>query len=213
MYSVDCQMFLIFCFSYLIGSFPTAFLIGKSKNIDIRRYGSGNVGATNSARVLGKKIALAVLLIDILKGFLPLYLSNIYFSELDKKEIYILIAGFSVLTGHIFPLWLRFKGGKGVATMSGVLMALSPLQLGFALAIFTIVLIISKMVSMASIVSVFSMILTFFLSFSYEESYPILYFYCCSFVLILFAHKGNIKRIFSGTESKVGHNFFQKVNL
>jgi len=188
--------------SYLLGSIPTAYLIAKQRNIDIRKEGSGNVGATNAFRVLGKKAASLVLLIDGFKGFITVVLVETVFQT--EQRIYLaLTAGAFAAIGHVFPVWLSFKGGKGVATMCGVLIAISPYQFIIATGVFFLVLYLFKIVSLSSIFAVGTLPLTFFLFYELEPDIPIFIFFAVLSLFIIIMHQGNIRRIFAGTESKL----------
>lgn len=188
---------------YLVGSFPTAFLAGKRKKIDIRKHGSGNVGATNSFRVLGKVSGTIVLLIDIGKGFFFVYSVQTLIPQSDAKLYLEVVAAGMVPLGHMFPAWLNFKGGKGVATFSGVLLAISPLQVLIAGLIFFCTLYITRYVSLGSILAVSTLPVTFFLFFDLNDSAPVFIFFVILTVLILLLHIKNINRIASGTESRI----------
>jgi glycerol-3-phosphate acyltransferase PlsY len=183
-------LYLIFL-SYLIGSISPSIIIGKffySK--DIRDHGSGNAGTTNSFRIFGKKVGIIVLIFDILKGFLTVKLISI-----DSLE---LIIGFSVIIGHIFPIFSKFKGGKGIATLFGVLLSIN-IELSFiVLLVFIIVLVISKYISLSSILSTLSFVL---FSLFYDKNLFI--FSILSFILIILTHMKNIKRLIDNKENKI----------
>ncbi|MDH4199325.1 MAG: glycerol-3-phosphate 1-O-acyltransferase PlsY [Spirochaetia bacterium] len=194
--------YIIFLICYLIGSIPTAYLIGKIKNIDIRKVGSGNVGATNTARILGKKWAFLVLMADMAKGFLAVIMAKYLLSETIARNIILLAGVFSVL-GHIFPLWLKFKGGRGVATVCGVVIALSPYQALLAFLIFIVILYLSKFVSLASLSGAVSLPASFFMFFDFSSSPAMFYFFSSLAMIIFFMHIKNIQRLINGTESKI----------
>ena len=183
--------------SFLLGSIPFGYLLGVLKGIDIRQYGSGNVGATNVARVLGKKYGIAVYILDFLKGFIPTLLAvKIYGTD---SWITALVGLASVL-GHMFSPFLGFRGGKGVATASGVLFGISPL-LGFlALTIWFAVYKFTGYVSVASIIASFGAI---YLVGMLGYPFPIKFLVILTSVLILVKHKSNVERLFEGRELKV----------
>ncbi|MBM3252822.1 MAG: glycerol-3-phosphate 1-O-acyltransferase PlsY [Candidatus Omnitrophica bacterium] len=191
--------------SYLIGSIPTGFIIGRLiKGIDIREYGSGNIGATNVLRIFGKLPALLVLFFDIFKGYFVVQfftmLLNIYFRYLDPICLKTIL-GFFVVVGHIWPVFLKFRGGKGVATAIGVFLALDLKISFFIFSLWLIILAVFKYVSVSSIVvAIFSPI--FFLVFNGRFEL-ILFSSILAFVICL-KHRNNIKRLIEGTEKKIG---------
>ena len=189
----------ILCLCYLLGSFPTGFLIGKYlKNIDLRKIGSGSTGATNVLRNVGKWPALFVFIIDVLKGFIAVKISYILISE----SIYEVLAGSLAVSGHIWPIWLKGKGGKAVATGLGIFIALS-WQVGLAsFGIFLLVLSFSKFVSLSSITASFLLPVFMFLYLG-KMDHPYFIFSVLVAVLIIGKHKTNIARIIKGIEPKI----------
>ncbi len=188
---------LILC--YLLGSFPTGFLFGKYlKNIDLREMGSGSTGATNVLRNVGKWPALFVFIIDVLKGLIAVKISYFLISE----SIYEVLAGSLAVSGHIWPIWLKGKGGKAVATGLGIFIALS-WQVGLAsFGIFLLVLSFSKFVSLSSITA--SLLLPIFMFFSLGKmDHPYFIFSLLVAVLIIVKHKTNINRLIKGIEPKI----------
>ena len=190
---------LILFLCYLLGSFPTGFLFGKYlKNIDLRKMGSGSTGATNVLRNVGKWPALFVFIIDVLKGFIAVKISYIFISE----SIYEVLAGSLAVSGHIWPIWLKGKGGKAVATGLGIFMALS-WQVGLAsFGIFLLVLSFSKFVSLSSITASFLLPIFMFLNLG-KIDHPYFIFSVLVAVLIIVKHKTNIARIIKGIEPKI----------
>ncbi len=188
------EIFLIFFFSYGLGSIPFGLILTKLfLNQDIREVGSKNIGATNVLRTGNKFIAGLTLLLDIFKGVIPVIVTNYYFPDL------IYLSGLMALLGHIFPLWLKFKGGKGVSTYLGIIFALS-LKLGLFFCITWIILaFISKYSSFSSIVSV---LVIFFISLL-EINLELNLFLFTVFVIILYTHKQNIVRLKNKTEDKI----------
>lgn len=186
--------------SYLCGSLPTGFILGHIfGNIDIRKYGSHNIGATNVYRNLGKKIGALTLLGDILKGFLPVYL--VYF--LTGGETLTSLAAVAAFLGHLYPVYLKFSGGKGVATALGIFLALSPQIIVISAIIFFLTLFLFQYVSLSSIVAATSLpFLMYFTPFSYPHSYIITSIIIA--LMIVYRHKDNITRIVKGTEPKIG---------
>lgn len=183
---------------YIIGSIPTAYLVVKKiKGIDIRTVGSGNVGASNAARVLGKWGFIGVLFGDMMKGFIPVMLIKHFYGEHDL----VLVAAIAVIIGHSFTCFLRFKGGKGVATGVGIYLALAPVQLLLAAAIFGIIIAVFRMVSLSSITAVIflAVIVWYTSTWSHFRIFTIIIA-----LLIIYLHRANVARILKGEERKVG---------
>lgn len=194
--------------AYLLGSIPTAYLVGKwFYGLDIREHGSKSVGATNALRVLGKWPALAVLLIDILKGvaavLLARWICSLFFTldQLPRAAWAISLAGIAALLGHGSSIWLRFSGGKSVATGLGVVLALSwPVALG-ALAVFGVVVAVFRIVSLGSILAAFAaMILICVL----DEPTPYRLLILAGGLYVVVRHRSNLTRLLSGTEPRIG---------
>ncbi len=191
--------------SYLIGSIPSAVWVGRTfYNTDVREYGSGNAGATNTFRVLGKKPGIVVLIMDVLKGFLAVkvaYIMGDYDSlspEFIDFEIALAICG---LLGHIFPVYVGFRGGKGVATMLGILIGIHPEAAFFCAISFIITLLISGYVSLGSMVSAITFPVVIMVFYSTNSSINI--FSLAVSILVLVTHQRNIERIFRNEESRV----------
>ena len=192
------NLLLIILF-YLIGSLPFALILTKLSGLgDIRNIGSGNVGATNVLRTGNKLLAIIVLSLDILKGLIPYLIMHIYFNELSLLNK-IFLCHFAVI-GHIYPIWLKFKGGKGVATYIGFLFGLNPYIAISFLLIWLVVAYISKYSSLGSLVGIFVAPTYFiFINFNFDIS---IFFIYLSFVIVI-KHKENIKRLINKTESKI----------
>jgi acyl phosphate:glycerol-3-phosphate acyltransferase len=194
--------------AYLIGSIPSAVWFGKlTHGVDVREHGSGNPGATNTFRVLGKRAGTVVLLFDIAKGLLAtslamLLLNNGLINE-DKLVLAKLILGVIAVFGHLFPIFLKFKGGKGVATLFGVMIGIQlPVAL-VSLAIFLITLLASKYVSLGSMVAAlsFPLMLTFVPRFKTGEPVLVMFGFFLA-IVVFWSHHKNVKRILQGEESK-----------
>ena len=184
---------IIIIISYLMGSIPFGFLLTKIfLKKDIRKIGSGNIGATNALRTGNKILGYSTLSLDILKAIIPILLINFYFPE------YIFVSSLSVFLGHIFPVWLRFKGGKGVATYVGILFCLNFMLGIIFVVIWFLIYLIFKFSSLSSLIA--SLIIPIY-QFYYvdDKNY---YFYIIMFILIFFTHRENIKRLINKTESK-----------
>ena len=191
--------------AYLLGSFPTSYLVGKIlRGIDIRKFGSGNVGATNMFRVLGPGPGILVLLVDIAKGVISVSLVAPYIAS--HFDIFLglgwlkILAGISVIAGHNWSIFLRFKGGKGVATSAGVLLGISPEALGLAAIVWLVVTGASKYVSLGSIVSAIS--LPIFMWLSGEEKATV-FFAIAIAILVVVRHRANIIRLIHHKENKI----------
>mgnify|MGYP001108654625 FL=1 len=196
--------------SYLLGSFPTAVWVGKIfHGIDIREHGSNNAGATNTFRVLGNSWGWIVLIIDISKGYvaatIPLFLTDFYLGFKDEVLIYQLIASFCVIVGHVFPVFANFRGGKGVATTLGIILAINLDTALISLAIFLIVFMLTSYVSLGAIIA--SVVFPFISFFAMKEDARIMIIFSILVALIvLFSHRKNINRLMRGEENKM--NFF-----
>ncbi len=199
---------LFIIFAYMIGSIPTALIISRRFfGIDIREYGSGNMGATNTFRVLGSKYGTIVMVCDILKGmaavalynFLPYYLQQ--GSGLERTNFMIGL-GLSAVLGHVFPIWADFKGGKGVATLFGMILAIQPVIAGSCVAVFLIVLYLTRFVSLSSILA--GLMLPVSVLWIWNE-HEILYRVFALFValLIILTHQKNIGKLLRGVESRI----------
>ena len=184
---------LIAIISYLLGSIPFGFLLTKIfLKKDIRKIGSGNIGATNVLRTGNKVIGYSTLILDILKAVIPILVVKIYFAE------FIFISSLSVFLGHVFPIWLKFNGGKGVATYVGILFCINYI-LGLCFIVsWAVVFLISKYSSLSSLLASL-LIPVYHYFFIDSENY---YFFIIMFILIFYTHKENIKRLKNNTESK-----------
>lgn len=192
--------------AYVLGSIPSAIWVGKKfYNIDVREHGSKNAGATNTFRVLGKKAGIPVLLFDMLKGFIAVQL--VYFLTIEPNNfdlfisLKILFGAFAIL-GHIFPVFAKFNGGKGVATLGGVIAAVHPIAWLISLGVFLIVLIISRYVSLSSIIA--ALAFPFLIIFVLKDYSVVLNLFSIFIaVVIVFMHRKNIGRLLKREESRV----------
>lgn len=206
----DLEFLLIIIASYLTGAFPTSFLLGKLfYNIDIRKFGSGNAGATNTFRVLGRKSGIVVLLIDILKGYVVIkyiyFFKSINLLEIVNTDLffqYQLLFGLAAIIGHIFPVYINFKGGKGIATILGILISLNLTAALYSCAVFLVILFLTKYVSLSSIIACF--FYSIFILFVYESNIQSEKIFSI-FVLFLslITHRKNILRLIKKEETKV----------
>jgi glycerol-3-phosphate acyltransferase PlsY len=186
---------LVLC-SYCIGSIPTGLLLAKAfGGVDIRTKGSGNIGATNVYRTLGRKIGIMTLIGDCLKGLLPVLAAK----ALDLPDMWVALIGLAAFLGHIFPVFLRFKGGKGVATALGVFLATSPFAVLAALGVFIVVLAKWRFVSLASITAAAVMPA---LATIIDRNPMIVAMSLAISIIVIIKHHENIKRLRNGTENK-----------
>ena len=187
--------------AYLIGSFPSAVWLGKTfYNKDVREYGSGNAGATNTFRVLGKKAGIPVLLMDVFKGWFAVYLAS--FSVADNVESQ-LAFGIAAVIGHLFPIYTGFRGGKGIATLLGFMIGVEPIAAGICALIFLISFLISKYVSLSSIFASIAFPLVIVFSYGYNNVNSSLFLFSIFVpILALITHQKNIERLIRGEENK-----------
>jgi glycerol-3-phosphate acyltransferase PlsY len=199
------MIFLQILISYLLGSIPSSVIAGKRRGIDIREHGSGNAGGTNTFRVLGWKAGVVVSIIDIGKGYLAATMIANLFPPPSflGDELTQIACGFAAIIGHIWTVFADFRGGKGVATAAGMMIGLYPVAMAYAIGVFVIVLLLSRYVSLASIVGTATVPL--FLTLEYHEiSHVFMSFSILIFVLIVYTHRKNIRMILDGTERRVG---------
>ena len=191
--------------AYLLGSIPAGFLVAKAKGIDIRSVGSGNIGATNAMRVLGKPAGIFVLVMDALKGFasvawLPILILKISgVSTIDLETLKILAGIFAVL-GHNYTCWLKFKGGKGGATSAGVFLALAPLAVGIAFTVFILTVLLTRYVSVGSIAAAIALPVAVWFT---QENLFLKIVTIALGALAIYKHKGNLQRLRAGTENRL----------
>ena len=190
--------------AYILGSIPTSYIMGKLiKGIDIRDFGSGNVGATNALRILGTKVGVFTLIIDIGKGFLAVNIARIIIE--DPTDLIMILTGLFAILGHIFTIFLKFKGGKGVAASAGVFIALVPVPIAIALFVFIITVWLSKFVSLGSILAAFTLFISE-LIINIRNSFTEIEILIFTFIITLFIiirHKANIQRLINGNENKI----------
>lgn len=191
---------LLVVFAFFFGSIPWGYMIGKLKGVDLRKVGSGNIGATNVLRVIGKKEAIITLLLDISKGLIPVLVVKILPSYGDNLLL-IGLVGISSILGHCYTPFLKFKGGKGVATSIGVLLGYMPLAGLITILIWIITFKISKISSVGALVSFAFLPVNVYL-LGYSEEVKLFAFLITA--IIYLRHIENIKRLLKGTESKIG---------
>jgi acyl phosphate:glycerol-3-phosphate acyltransferase len=182
--------------AYLLGSIPTGPLLAQARGVDLRNVGSGNIGAANATRALGKVLGIATFVGDALKGFLPTFAAHL----LNFPPEAVAIVGFAAFFGHLYPIYLRFRGGKGVATAAGIFFAMAPLATAIGLGVWILLFLPWRIVSIASLAAAvaFPVALVIF-----GGPLPYLICSCAVLAFILYKHRGNIERLFHRSERKV----------
>ena len=192
-------------FAYLFGAIPFALIIGKLHGVDIRTVGSGNVGATNVTRAVGPVQGKICFVLDLLKGAIPVLAAQVLLPGMPGMAI---AAGAVAILGHMFPVYLKFKGGKGVSTGAGAALALAPLPLLCALALWGILFLATRYVSVASILAAAALPVFAFVfrllgwGNLTARSIPVLVFFCAIAAITVYRHRSNIKRLMEGTENR-----------
>lgn len=200
--------------AYVIASTPFGVIIARSKGVNLREHGSGNVGATNVGRTMGKKFGIVCFLLDALKGFVPTFLTGLLLGGFDggltlNEQFLWLGVAAGAIFGHVFSFWLKGKGGKGVATSLGVLLGFFPYFTWPGLCVFglwIVVTLITKYISLASILAAVAFVPMFVLlnwKYGLENLWPLGAFAALMSILIIYLHRGNISRLINGTENKV----------
>ena len=207
------EIILLLLLAYLTGSFPSAVWVGRTfYNTDVREYGSGNAGATNTFRVLGKGAGIPVLFMDILKGWLSInYVSFISNVDVLSPELFFenqLAFGIAAVIGHLFPVYTGFRGGKGIATMLGLLIGIQPLAALFSFIVFVIVFLISRYVSLASVIAslafpIFTILGLSIIDMPSSVNSSLNLFAIFVPILSLITHQKNIERLIRGEETKI----------
>ncbi len=190
---------IVSLFAFVFGSIPWGFIIGKLKGIDLRKTGSGNIGTTNVLRVIGKKEALATLLLDISKGFIPVMLLRLFYEE--SNLLLLGFTGIAAILGHCFTPFLKFKGGKGVATSVGVILAFSPLAGLITVIIWLSTFAVFRISSLSALVA-FGVLPLVTMILRYPDEVTVFAFIITA--IIYLRHLSNIKRLMKGTETKIG---------
>ena len=193
---------------YLFGSLPAGYIAGRMAGVDVRELGSGNIGATNVLRVLGKRWGYAVFFVDAFKGFAAVRLTFFFVKNLPAAQAYAeyfgILTAVMCIVGHTFPVWLGFRGGKGVATSAGALFGLMPLAVPIIMLIWVIVFETTRYVSVASIVAATSLpiVVGLFLRWKFLEGPAFFYFSIMIALLVLWSHRSNFSRLLNGTEQR-----------
>lgn len=195
--------------AYLLGSIPSGYLVARAKGIDIRAAGSGNIGATNVFRMVGKTAGVFALIVDGLKGYAACtwlcdWVLALTGGPTTNTEPYRILAGITAVLGHNFTCWLKFKGGKGVATSAGVFFALAPLAAGIALVTWMVTAVLTRYVSIASIAAAVALPTAVWLTKETKDSLLLGIVTTALGLLAIFKHRGNIQRLLNGTEQRFG---------
>ncbi len=194
--------------SYLLGSIPAGYLAGRIAGIDIRKVGSGNIGATNVTRTLGRRYGYSVFLVDFAKGALAVCISTLLSQHLEPKatstEIYGIVGAVFCVLGHVFPAWLRLKGGKGVATSAGALFGLMPLAALIGVVVWVLIFEVTRYVSVASVTTaaILPMAVLGLAYARHTNGMELFYFSLCLAALVVFRHRSNLSRLMHGTEPR-----------
>jgi len=201
---------IIIClfFGYIFGCFSTGFLIGKIKNVDIRQYGSKSSGTTNALRTLGAKAGILTLLGDMLKAIIPILLvQHVIFPDPEYVKLLTLYTGLGVVLGHNYPVWLKFRGGKGIAATAGAMASFDPWLIPVGLPLFVITVAITRYVSVGSLL--IASLFPIWIAVRYPGEIHMLSVALIYTVLAFIKHRSNIQRLINGTENKLG----QRVNI
>jgi acyl phosphate:glycerol-3-phosphate acyltransferase len=204
--------------AYLLGSIPTGYLVGRAKGIDVRKVGSGNIGATNAFRTLGKPAGILVLVVDGMKGWLAVsVVPGLAYKlvgspttpwDTPTREYLQIISGVLAILGHNYTCWLKFKGGKGIATTAGAVAALLPLTFVISAFIWILVCLLTRYVSVASILAALTLPVATWMIHQFTRldgySYRMVAVAAVLALLAVYKHKGNIERLMNGTENKIG---------
>lgn len=205
------MLWLIPLFGFLLGSIPFGLILGKLRGMDIREHGSGNIGTTNVFRTLGKKTGIVCLLLDIAKGFLPVFLATQLTPHTTEGQSIEVLTALGAILGHNYCPWIGFKGGKGIATSGGALLALMPAAVIILVLIFIVVTKITKYVSVGSLATAVALPLVFLLGSSIHGKFPhgdwnkpLFIFSLVAGALAIWKHRSNIARLRAGTENRIG---------
>ena len=215
------QLIFLFVGSYLLGGIPFGLLVSRLKRVDIRKHGSGNIGATNVGRVLGRGWGVLVLMLDAIKGALTTATASVLLAQADghlasvglvHRDLTLLGTGVCCVIGSVTPVYLRFKGGKGVATSLGVVLGIYPyltLPGAVALAVWALVVLVSRYISLGSIVAACVLPMAFvgiawIREWSLTDHYPLLGLCVVLSLAVLLRHRGNMGRLLAGTENRIG---------
>lgn len=202
----------VLAIGYLFGSFPSGYIAGKLAGVDVRQSGSGNIGATNVLRVLGRRWGFTVFFIDAFKGFLAVCVAALLVSRTagasGYAEFYAILAAAACVSGHSFPVWLRFKGGKGVATSAGAIFGVMPIAAITIFLVWLTVFLTTRYVSLASMIAALALPVTVgaLVRMKMTQGTVLLYFSAAMTALVIWRHRSNISRLLNGTEQRFTKN-------
>ncbi len=194
---MDMQLAGLIGFAYLLGSIPSGYILGKFFGVDVRQLGSGNIGAANVARALGKWHGVLTLLADAVKGMAPVAM-GMWLALSPERIAWLAAAAF---LGHLYPIFLKFHGGKGVATALGALSVIAPLATALLVMLFAVVVILTRLVSLSSMIAAASAPLALWMV---SQPWPIVWLGAAIAAMIVWRHRGNIQRLLAGTEPRFG---------
>lgn len=193
------NLFLILA-AYLLGAIPFGLLLAKLKGVDLQKVGSGNIGATNVYRCVGKRWGIAAFVLDAIKGFVPAF---VFPMTVSSAPAWLgLACGVAAVAGHNWPVWLKFKGGKGVSTSAGMLLGIAPAAVGIGFAVFAITVLLTRYVSLGSILAAIA-VPSAFLAMDRTENHLLAGALVVMGLLTIFKHRANIRRLLAGTEPKI----------
>ena len=198
------RIVLCLIFGYLFGCFSTGYFVGKMNKVDIRKYGSGNIGTTNALRTLGAKAGAVTLIGDVIKAVAAILMVKfVLFPGHESLDLLSMYTGLGVVIGHNYPFWLHFKGGKGMAATGGVMAALDPWIIPIGLPLFVISIAVTRYVSVGSLVV--ALLFPIWIAIRHPGDIHMLIVALVFMALAIFRHRANIKRLLNGTENKLGH--------
>lgn len=199
------EALFVIALAYLVGSIPFAFLMSRRRGIDLRAVGSGNVGASNVLRTIGVRPAVLAMLLDALKGVLAVFVAE----RVATGSATPVAAGLASVVGHIYPVWLRFRGGKGVATAAGVFGVLTPAALAAACGVFLLAVWVTRFISVGSIAAAVTLALVAAVS---DAPGVVAAGAAMAAVIVIYRHRANLARLVAGTERRVGYRLFKDVD-
>ncbi|HZM93831.1 MAG TPA: glycerol-3-phosphate 1-O-acyltransferase PlsY [Vicinamibacterales bacterium] len=189
---------------YLVGSIPFAYLLSRHQGIDLRHAGSGNVGASNVLRTTGVRAAVLAMVLDGLKGTLAVVIAQL----LSVGLVATVAAAFAAVVGHVYPIWLRFRGGKGVATAAGAFALIAPEALGIAAGVFVIAVVATRFISVGSIAGALTLVVV---AATTDVPGVVAIGATASTLIIVYRHRGNLARLIAGTERRIGQRVLDRV--
>jgi len=193
---------------YLLGAISGSVVLGKIKRIDIRKQGSGNAGATNALRTVGPVFALGVMIIDVMKSFIPIIIMANNLNEYNLSETHLVLCGLAAVLGHVYPIFHQFKGGKGAGTLVGVILAIFPQSFIYMLLLWIFILILTGYVGLSTMIAGVGLIVVTYFCYPNGILSPFGYFTIGVALFLIFTHRSNIKRMLNGEENR-----FEKIML